>query len=177
MMGAVLRLAQSGSVWFALVQFSILVALWLTATEPGFRGGGFIQAVLTLLVAVQATALLSDGRRALWPDAVAPPTGIFAGHEGEIGVDAVRFVVIASHLTFMLVLVYIVGMYVGLFMFLLGYWRLTGGRRTVPALALAGLLGMALPFLFSRAVRVPLWTGVAPELVPGVIGGSITPPL
>jgi hypothetical protein len=177
MMDAVSRLARSGAVWFALAQLAVLLALWLTAMQPGFRGGGFIQAVLTLLVAIQGAAVLVDCRRALWPDPVSSPTGIFMSHEAEMGVDPRRFLIIASHLSIMLILVYVVGMYVGLFVFLLGYWRLTGGRTTREALALAALFGALLPFLFSRAVRVPLWTGVVPELVPGVIGGSITPPL
>jgi hypothetical protein len=177
MMDAVVRLARSGAVWFALVQLAILVALWLTAMQPGFRGGGFIQAVLALLVAIQIAAVLVDCRRALWPETISSPAGLLASHEAEMGVDARRFVIIAAHLSMMLILVYVAGMYVGLFVFLLGYWRLTGGRPTGAAVALSALFGVLLPFLFSRAVRVPLWTGVVPELVPGVIGGSITPPL
>lgn len=177
-MNTIARLFRSGAVWFSFVQLGVILALLLTALQPGFRGGGFIQAVLVLMVLFQTAALVMDSRGALSADASPPPPSIAGDdEEEETGVETGPFLLITSHLIFMLIATYLLGVYVGLFLFLFGYFRLTGGRRTGAALVLAGLFGVLLPFFFSYAVQVPLWTGVVPELIPGFIGGSISPPI
>lgn len=161
------RLLRSGALWFAACQAAALSVLLWTASTPGFRGGGFVRAVLTAAVALQLVVLVAEARRALAPTGTAEPSST-----GEPW----HLVGTGLHLVLLLLLTYVAGAYVGAFGFLFGYWYVGCGRPLTTALGLAVLFGFGLPLILTNLVAVPLWTGVAPSVWPGVIGGSIRPP-
>ena len=170
---SMLRTGKSGAVWFGAVQFAVILALTATAIQPTFRGGNFLRLLLVFLVVVQAIAIVVDYYRSLHGTKEAQSG---AGEDEASPVNGTDFLIVAVQLTSMLFLVYLAGMYVGLTVFCFLYWRLSTDLSLFRVLSLSIFFGLLFPLLFSQIMTMALWSGVVPELIPGIIGGSFTPP-
>jgi hypothetical protein len=145
--------------------FNLALAGWLlsVALAPGFRGGPVAGGVLALMVVLQAIALLADLKRPPEDDSV-PGEG-----SGLLGVVAVVAVTMA--------VAFFLGLYVAMTGYLLFTWAVQQRAPARLVLPLAIGFGLAMPLGFAWLADTPMWRGVVPELIPGIIGGEVVPDL
>jgi putative tricarboxylic transport membrane protein len=151
------------TLWFNLFNLALFGWLLAIAWAPGFRGGAVAGGVLALMVALQALALLRDLRR--------PPADDAAPGEGTAlaGVMAV--------LAGTLLLGFFLGLYVAMTAYLLGTWLIQQRAPARLAVPLAIGFGLLMPLAFAWLADTPMWRGVVPVLVPGLVGGEVVPDL
>jgi putative tricarboxylic transport membrane protein len=151
------------SLWFNLLNLALFGWLLSVALAPGFRGGPVAGGVLAIMVALQAVALLRDLRR--------PPADDAAPGEGS-GLLGVLAVTVA-----MLGLAFFAGLYVAMTLYLLFTWLVQQRAPARLAVPLALAFGLLMPLAFAWLADTPMWRGVIPELIPGIIGGEVVPDL
>jgi len=157
-------------VYFGLLQLAIILTFAIPAFRDDFRGGGFLTALLAILVVTQVICIVRDsmlaGKPASERESVVEP-----------GIDYVKAAagIITSLMGFLL-LIYLLGMYVGIPIFCFVYWRLALRLSLWKTVFLSLIFGFIAPLSFSWMLSITLWTGVIPEIIPGMLGGSVTPP-
>jgi putative tricarboxylic transport membrane protein len=151
------------SLWFNLAQLALFGWLLSVALAPGFRGGPVAGGVLAMMVGLQALALLRDLGR--------PPADDAAPGEG-VALLGVMLVVAAT-----LAVAFLFGLYVALTLYLLGTWLLQHRAPARLAVPLALGFGLLMPLAFAWLADAPMWRGVVPEILPGLIGGEVMPDL
>ena len=149
--------------WFNLVNLALFGWLLSVALAPGFRGGPVAGGVLALMVALQGMALLRDLLR---PPAEAAEPGEGRALIGVLGVIGATLAV-----------GFFLGLYVALTGYLLWTWLWQQRAPARIALPLAIGFGLLMPWGFAWLADTPMWRGVVPELLPGLIGGEVMPAL
>lgn len=138
-----------------------LVALLAVSLQAGWRGGNYVRAVLvatSLLLTFQTAQALGQSDRA---------------EEG-----AWRDIGRAARATAALVVLVVpLGIYLGLPLFLYWMLRLHAATSRRSAVLLALVAGPVLAWVFGWALSLRLWPGLAPELIPGFLGGGLLPSL
>ncbi|WP_237216048.1 tripartite tricarboxylate transporter permease [Falsiroseomonas oryziterrae] len=150
-----------GAAVFAALLLAGLAALLWQTLAPGWRGGAVAQGVLGLAVALQALVLATT-LRGLTREGVPEATATV-----KLGLLLAAALAVAFYAGF------VAGMAALLLAFWLGVHRMPPGR----ALVLATIFAVALPIGFAWLVESPLWRGVVPEVVPGILGGDVAPAL
>lgn len=151
--------------------FAGLSVLMVQALRPGFGGGRFVTVALGLSLIFLAIALTRDMIASLAASPRSPDQSAESRRQWAV---ALRGLVLIVAL-FGLILLFgtVVGMTAVAFFVL--YWHIKA--RLLLALCGAVVLGIIVPVAFGWAVGIILWPGLAPELVPGWIGGGVLPPL
>ncbi len=94
----------------------------------------------------------------------------------QIPFDGLLFMRILLLAVTLLSVCYLMGVYVGFVIFLFFYWWRMARFSLRFSLVLAQLVGLALPIVFGSLVNVTMWPGTMPELIPGYLGGAVSPP-
>jgi putative tricarboxylic transport membrane protein len=151
------------SLWFNLFNLALFGWLLSVALAPGWRGGPVASGVLGLMVVLQALALLRDLKRPPEDDAAPGETA------GLLGVVAVTAATMAVG--------FFLGLYVAATLYLLFTWLLQQRAPGRLAWPLAIGFGLLMPLAFAWLSDTPMWRGIMPPLVPGLIGGEVVPDL
>ncbi len=161
---------QKARSWQAVVfgssQFVVLSVLLLMALQPEFKGGDMIVVILASSMLLQIAALFGD--MAMLRQSVAEPPSLPARD--------LAFLRISLMVMVLLIVCYFLGVYAGFVFFLFAYWRQVALFSPLLSLTLAVLAGLALPIVFGVLVNISMWPGTIAELVPGYLGGAISPP-
>jgi len=84
---------------------------------------------------------------------------------------------IVSWLALLVGLVYLVGFLVAIPLFVLAYFVVSVQLNWSKAVLFTILFWALVYLVFYTALRVELWPGMIPELIPDILGGGIEPPL
>jgi putative tricarboxylic transport membrane protein len=154
----------------------ILASMFVSAVQPGFRGGGFLTSVLAIAVGLIAILVV---RAATYGEGTARdesenelPLKLSEHHEGTwlpILLAAMFSVGLFMAVTFFGI---VIGTAIAVFVVLWQYMRLPL-RHAAP---FAVIWGMLVPVVFSTTLEVSMWPGLLPELIPQWLGGGILPP-
>jgi hypothetical protein len=162
------------AVLFGIIQLAVLAGLLVMTLQPEFKGGIMIAVILAGTVLLQIAASIGDLRVVRRPQSQphAPP----APGDEKTPFDGLLFMRFLLLVVALLSVCYLMGVYVGFVIFLFSYWwRMARfSLRLSPVLAL--LVGLALPIVFGSLVNVTMWPGTMPELIPGYLGGAVSPP-
>jgi len=106
------------------------------------------------------------------------PTGKASGVEAESeqAGDLRAVWTIVFGLTLFVVLILLVGFFVAVPICVFAFLILQGKLDWLKATAFAAVLWVVL-YIFQRVLGLELWLGVIPEVIPGILGGGILPPL
>jgi hypothetical protein len=139
------------------------------ALQPDFKGGGFIRSCLVLSTAFLIVVFARD----VW-------IAMSKHSQDHAAAAASAWRVIGLSFGSMIVLLgstLVFGMVVAMpaVAFLILRWHM--GLPLWRAAAIGLFLGAVIPVAFSRAVGMPLWAGMMPEVIPHWVGGGILPSL
>ncbi|WP_431285770.1 tripartite tricarboxylate transporter permease [Humitalea sp. 24SJ18S-53] len=152
----------NGSLWFNLFNLALFAWLLSYCLAPTWRGGPVVTGALALMVGLQALALWGDLRRPPDEDRPGESRAVMAVLAMLVGVLAVSF---------------FAGLYVGTTLYLVGYWLLVYRAPWPRTLVLAACFGLLMPLGFAWLTDTPMWRGVLPEIIPGILGGEVMPDL
>jgi hypothetical protein len=162
-----------GATLLAGLLFGLIAWFYFIAMQPRFKGGVFVTVILGMLVAGQLVILM----RELWQlgrTLKSRTQGGGAAVTHPTGARSFAYKVIALILLFG-ALIYMLCIYVGAIFFLFTYLFFFSRQSLLRSVAMtAGIAALGLCAL-SYIVSVPLWVGVAPTLIPGFVGGAISP--
>jgi hypothetical protein len=159
---------------FGILQLAVLVGLLLMVLQPEFKGGIMIAVILAGTVLLQIAALFGDLRIVGRPES--QPHAPSAPDNETTPFDGLLFMRILLLVVTMLSVCYLMGVYVGFVIFLFSYWWRMARFSLRFSLVLALLVGLALPIVFGSLVTVTMWPGTMLELIPGYLGGAVSPP-
>lgn len=151
------RFIRRESIWFTVTMLAGICGLLWLATRDTFRGGPVAPGVLLLIAAMLTIGLVQSYRNG----------GTELAH---------RFTPVGLLMLFNLVAIYFAGFYAGLFV-VVSVWLYVYGTPPRRMLILAMVYAVLVPFAFSALLGTPIWRGVIPEIIPGIIGGEIPPSL
>jgi hypothetical protein len=162
------------AVLFGILQLAVLAGLLVMALQPEFKGGIMIAVILAGTVLLQIAASIGDVRIVGRPESQphAPP----APGDEKTPFDGLLFMRFLLLVVALLSVCYLMGVYVGFVIFLFFYWWRMARFSLRFSLVLALLVGLALPIVFGSLVNVTMWPGTMPELIPGYLGGAVSPP-
>jgi hypothetical protein len=158
------------------VALLVLVSMFAAAMQPGFRGGGFLTSVLAIAVGLVSILLVraTTHVEGLVRDESEDDLPLKLDERQESAWTPILLAAIFSAGLFLAVALFgiAIGATIAVFTLL---WR----HMRVPlrnAAPLAVIWGALVPVVFSKALEVPMWPGLLPEVVPQWIGGGILPP-
>ncbi len=159
---------------FGVLQLAVLAGLLLMVLHPEFKGGIMITVILAGTVLLQIAASFGDVRSVGQPESQprVPP----APDNEKTPFEGLLFLRTLLMVVTLLSVSYLMGVYVGFVFFLFFYWWRMARFSLRLSLVLALFAGLALPVVFGSLVRVTMWPGTIPELIPGYLGGAVSPP-
>ena len=162
------------AVLFGILQLAVLVGLLSIVLQPGFKGGNMIIVILAGTVLLQIAASFGDVRIVGRPESQphVPP----ATDNETTPFEGLLFLRTMVMVVALLSVCYYMGVYAGFVIFLFLYWWRLARFSLRFSLLLAPFVGLALPIVFGSLVNVTMWPGTFPELIPGYLGGAVTPP-
>jgi hypothetical protein len=162
------------AVLFGVLQLMVLAGLLAMTLQPDFKGGNMIVVILAGTMLLQVAVLISDVVFVKQPDSQPPPPP--APNNVKASSKGFAFLRILLMVMLLLIICYFMGVYAGFVSFLFVYWWRVARFSLFFSIILALLVGLALPVVFGSLVYVTMWPGIIPELIPGYLGGAISPP-
>ncbi len=111
-----------------------------------------------------------DAPQAAEDDAGGSPGGMEAGSWRRIGI-------VYGWLVLYFAMTFVFGFYIAIPVFMVLF--LTIESRLIPVYAVGVMVAAGLPLyiIFRLVLDIPLWTGILPRILPGIIGGGTVPQL
>lgn len=162
------------AVLFGVLQLFVLAGLMMMTLQPDFKGGNMIVVILAGTMLLQVAALISDIVIVKQPDSQPPSPP--APNNAKASSKGFAFLRIVLMVMLLLIICYFMGVYAGFVSFLFAYWWRVARFSPFFSIILALLVGLALPVVFGSLVYITMWPGIIPELIPGYLGGAISPP-
>lgn len=164
---------------FGNLQLLVLVGLLYVTLQPGFKGGIMIIVIIAGTLLLQVAALFNDRVTGEQPESNSSSSSAPTPSPPNTTIDLPKSYALLRILlmvAFMLIVSFFLGVYAGFIFFLFIYWWRVAGFSPYLFLLVALLVGLSLPLVFETLVSTEMWPGIIPEIIPGFLGGAISPP-
>jgi putative tricarboxylic transport membrane protein len=177
-----------GSFLFTLAFFLLVLAMVAVAFtyEANVRLIPLMVGIPTLLLLLvnlcaecfpETLRALEVGIEDLWGGSLPETSGEQPAEDVSESIRWIRAVAIIGWITVFFVLALLAGFLISIPLFLFAFLLIEGKIRWPLSLGVAGAVWIVVYLVFERAFMLDLWPGAITEIIPGVIGGGILPPL